>query len=93
MTERDVIERAICALKYPETTLIKEIMSSDVKTIHPLEKVDEAIRIMREFHIKKLPVIQGKSIVGIVTITDISYAKPEMAKEFMDTYVMPRWVD
>ena len=60
---------------------------------------------MKKFHTKKLPVIQGKrivvsaspvierSIVGIITITDISFAKPEMAKEFMDTYVTPRWID
>jgi len=93
LTERDVIERAICHQKPPETTLVKEIMSREVKTIHPLEKIDKAIKIMKKFHIKKLPVIQGNSIVGMVTITDISYARPEMAKEFMETYVTPRWVD
>ena len=93
LTERDIIERAICRRKPPETTPVRKIMSREVKTIHPMEKVAEAIKIMKEFHIKKLPVIQGKRIVGIITITDITYAKPEMAKEFMDTYIMPRWVD
>ena len=75
LTERDVIERAICNLKPMVTTLVKEIMSREVKTIHPLEKVDEAIKIMKEFHIKKLPVIQGKSIVGIIIISAITISE------------------
>jgi len=73
--------------------MVWEIMSKDVKTVHPLDKVDEAVKIMKKFHIKKLPVIQGESIVGIITITDITYARPDMVKEFMETYVKPRWVD
>ena len=35
LTERDVIERAICNRRAPVTTLVKEIMTTGVKTIHP----------------------------------------------------------
>lgn len=93
LTERDVIERAICEGLSPEETKVKEIMTRDVKTIHPLLKIDKAIDIMKEFHIKKLLVVLDDSIVGIITITDISYARPERTMEFIDTWVKSRWVD
>ena len=93
LTERDVIERAICEGLPPEETKVEEIMTRDVKTIHPLLKIDKAIDMMKEFHIKKLLVVLDDSIVGIVTITDISYARPERTMEFIDTWVKSRWVD
>ena len=93
LTERDVIERAICEGKRPEETKVEEVMTEDVKTIHPLLKVDEAIEMMKEFHIKKLLVVLDGTIVGIITITDISFARPERTTEFIDTWVKSRWVD
>jgi len=93
LTERDVIERAICEVKRPEETKVEEVMTEDVKTIHPLLKVDAAIEMMKEFHIKKLLVVLDDSIVGIITITDISYARPERTMEFIDTWIRSRLVD
>jgi len=93
VTERDLIERTICLRKEPEKTLVSEIMSSDIKTIYALDKIEKAIEIMEKYKIKKLPVISNDEIVGIITATDISRARPDISKRFMDSWVKPKWRD
>ena len=91
VTERDLIERTICMRKDPEKTRIAEIMSSNIKTIYALEKVEKAMEIMKKHKIKKLPVVLGENIVGIITVTDISRARSDISKRFIDSWVKPRW--
>lgn len=59
--------------------LIKERMSKPVITITPDTSVQEALRIMRENKIRRLPVVEGKKLVGIVTERDLLYASPSPA--------------
>jgi CBS domain-containing protein len=93
ITERDIIERTICQQKDPLTTKVEEIMSKEIKTIHQLDTVEKAIDIMIENNIKKLPVIMEEHIVGIITVTDISKARPDLSKRFMETWVKTGWKD
>lgn len=46
-------------------------MSKDVKTVHKLATVEDALKLMRKYNIKKLPVVSDETLVGIVTVTDI----------------------
>ena len=48
---------------------------------------------MKKYMIKKLPVILDNNLVGIVTLTDIAYARPDLTKEFIETWIKPRWRD
>ena len=91
VTERDIIERTICDRRDPEKTKVDEIMSSDIKTIHPLDKLEDAIKIMVKNNIKKLPVLKEGDIVGIITVTDVSRARPDLSKRFMDSWIKPEW--
>jgi CBS domain-containing protein len=93
VTERDLIERILCMRKNPETTKVSEIMSSDIKTIYALDKVETAIDVMKKHKIKKLPVIADDKIVGIITVTDISKARPDISKRFMESWMKPQWKD
>jgi len=72
LTERDIIEKVILGKKDPNKTKVKEIMSPNIKTVHALAPLEKAAKIMRENHIKKLPVILNNEIVGIITETDLS---------------------
>jgi len=72
VTERDVIEKLILQSKDPKKTKVKDIMSSDLITVHALSPLERAAQIMKESNIKKLPVILNNEIVGIVTETDLS---------------------
>jgi len=93
LTERDLIERVICEEREPKQTKVSEIMSKNLKTIHKLAKIEDAIRLMKMHNIKKLPVVSNDTLVGIVTITDISRARPELSKRFIDSWVKVRWED
>ena len=84
VTERDIIERAILADKDPKNTLVIEIMSSNIKTVHATAAVEKAAEIMKENNIKKLPVILNNEIVGIVTVTDMSRAIPAFSETIDD---------
>lgn len=74
VTERDIIERVILMDGNPKTTMIRDIMSANIKTVHALAPVEKAAEIMKENNIKKLPVISNNEIVGIITVTDMSRA-------------------
>lgn len=93
LTERDIIERTICKNRDPKKTLVKDIMSFEIKTVHALDTLDKAIEIMRENNIKKLPVVVNERIVGIITVTDISKARPDLSKRFVDSWVKTKWID
>ena len=55
-----------------ESTLLKDIMVKDVVTIHPLDTVEDAARLLYKHKIGCLPVVTGKNkLVGIVTDGDI----------------------
>jgi CBS-domain-containing membrane protein len=58
-----------------------------------LDSLDKAIKIMQEYNIKKLPVIKDESIIGILTVTDITKARPDLSKRFIDTWIKTRWSD
>ncbi|MGE5578213.1 MAG: CBS domain-containing protein, partial [Syntrophothermus sp.] len=50
---------------------VSKIMHTRVITVHPLDPIDEAARLLYEHRIGCLPVIQSQQLVGIVTETDV----------------------
>ena len=77
MTERDVLQ-AVATGKDPETTLVEEIMSKNVITIEPDKKIEDAVELMIEHKIKKLPVVSEGKLVGIITASDIIVVEPKL---------------
>jgi len=62
-----------------EKTLVKDIMVTNVITVHPLDAVEEAARLLYEHKIGCLPVVVGgDQLVGIVTDGDILFCFVEM---------------
>jgi len=93
VTERDLIERSICQRRDPEKTKVSEIMSQNIKVVYDLDTAEKALETMKQYKIKKLPVISSEKVVGIVTITDIAEARPEISKRFMETWMKAQWRD
>ncbi len=58
---------------------VKDRMTADVKTVNPDTSITEAFRIMKENNIRRLPVMQEKEIIGIVTLSDLNRASPSAA--------------
>ena len=70
VTDRDFAVK-IVAHAYAITTPVKQIMSSPLFSINPDESVRTAADLMHDRGIRKLPVIDGENVVGIITATDI----------------------
>jgi CBS domain-containing protein len=81
VTERDLLKRVVAKAKDVKTTRVKEIMSSPLITVKPATEVEEAVKLMFQTRIKKLPVLNdGKHPIGLVTSTDIARFQPYLMK-------------
>jgi CBS domain-containing protein len=74
LTERDVLERLVEKCKNPKETRVSEIMTEKVMVGKPDMELVEATRLLFEKKVKKLPIVDGDRLVGLITLTDIARA-------------------
>lgn len=78
LTERDVLKRVVAEGKDASKMKVKEAMSSPLVVAEPNMDLAEAVKLMFQMKIKKLPVVEGKRLVGLVSLTDIARFQPQM---------------
>ena len=59
--------------------LVKEIMAREMKSVSPDTVLPEAHQVMTKNNIRRLPVVDGDKLMGIVTLSDIQQASPSDA--------------
>jgi CBS domain-containing protein len=69
-SERDYSRKVILKGKASKETLVGEIMSG-TPVLGPDQSVDECMRLMTEFRIRHLPVLEAEIVVGVVSIGDL----------------------
>ena len=74
LTERDLLERVLEECKDPKETKISDVMTRKVIVGNPDMELVEATRLMFDNKVKKLPVVEGNQLLGLVTLTDIARA-------------------
>lgn len=72
LTDRDIVVRAIAEGRDPSSTKVSEVATRDVKTLTPDSSVDDAIKIVREHNVRRIPVVQDGRPAGIVSIGDLA---------------------
>jgi CBS domain-containing protein len=75
VTDRDIVVRAVAEGRDPSTTKLANICSEELTTLSPTDNVDDAILLMREKAIRRLPVVEGGKPVGIVSIGDLATSR------------------
>lgn len=78
ITERDILRRIVEPCLAPEILTARQIMTSPLLTIGETASIDEAAQLMATKKVKKLPVMNKKKLIGIVTLTDIVTKVPTM---------------
>ncbi len=78
VTERDIVKKAVALLGNPSLKKVKEVMATDLVTTSPEEDIFEAIRIMRDYNFRHLPVKHNGKIVGLITLKDILKIEPDL---------------
>jgi CBS domain-containing protein len=72
VTDRDIAVRAVAEGRDPESTQVSEISSTGVATMEPSQSIEEAVQIMREHDIRRLPVVENGRPVGILSLGDLA---------------------
>lgn len=73
VTDRDIAIRVVAEGKDPEQTTVREAASTDLVTIDPQQDLDEALRLMAQHQVRRLPVVEEDGrLVGVVAQADVA---------------------
>jgi CBS domain-containing protein len=72
ITERDILNKIVAEDLDPRKTLVKDIMTDLKYTIESDAPLEDASEVFNAGHVRRLPVIKDKEIVGIITSRDVA---------------------
>ncbi len=71
MSERDYTRKIALLGKNSQETKVREIMTTNVLVVTPKTRTRQCMAIMSEKNIRHLPVVDGDTVVGMVSIRDL----------------------
>jgi CBS domain-containing protein len=72
LTDRDIVIKVVAEGKDPNATKAGELGQGKPVTIGADDSIDEALRTMTEHAVRRLPVIDGHDLIGIVSQADLA---------------------
>lgn len=70
-SERDYARKGILKGRSSQETHIHEVMTAKLITVSPEQKMEDAMILMSEKHIRHLPVMDEGTLIGIISINDL----------------------
>lgn len=80
ITDRDIAMACLVYNRRPTEVPVHEAMSKRLYRCHPDDTIADAERTMREHKVRRLPVLDGDQLVGIVTISDLAHASETFSR-------------
>jgi CBS domain-containing protein len=77
ITDRDIAIQAVAEGKDPRNTKVSELADGKTVTIGADDSVEEALSTMRKHGVRRLPVIDGQRLVGMVSQADVAKNLPD----------------
>ena len=77
VTDRDIVIKCLAAGGDPRQTRAGELGEGKPVTIGADDSLEEAVRTMKEHKVRRLPVIDGHDLVGMVSQADIARNWPD----------------
>lgn len=72
VTDRDIAVRAVADGRDPNRTEVQEIVSEQLETLGPDDSIDDAVEAMRQSNIRRLPIVEDGTPIGIVSLGDLA---------------------
>jgi CBS domain-containing protein len=72
VTDRDIAVRVVAEGRDPTSTTVGEIASKDLATVAPDDDLEQALTLMAKRQVRRLPVVDGDRVVGIVAQADVA---------------------
>jgi CBS domain-containing protein len=92
-SERDYARKIVLRGKFSHDTLVREIMTPNPIAIYPDADIEECMRLMTEYQVRHLPVLEGSAVVGVVSIGDVVKLIMETQKDLvahLERYIVGR---
>ncbi len=77
LTDRDIVVKVLAEGRDPGAVRAGELAQGEAVTIGADDSLDETIRTMKEHGVRRVPVIDGHQLVGIVSQADVAVNLPE----------------
>lgn len=79
VTDRDIVVKVLAAGKDPASTKVIDLVQGEVVTIGADDSIEEAARTMAEHQVRRLPVIDGTKLVGMLAQADLARSGDDRA--------------
>lgn len=70
-TERDLMSRVVAAELDPARTALRQVMTADMVTAGPDDRVAAVTQLLQDRHIRHLPVVENGTVIGLVGLRDL----------------------
>jgi signal-transduction protein with cAMP-binding, CBS, and nucleotidyltransferase domain len=80
VTDRDLVLRVLAERQNPVEVKVGDIATRSPVTVTPDMRLSEARELMEKHQIRRLPVVKGEEVVGILSIGDVSWADASTRK-------------
>jgi CBS domain-containing protein len=77
ITDRDIVTKVLAEGRDPAQATAGDLSQGEAVTIGADDSVEEALRTMKEHAVRRLPVIDGQEMIGIVSQGDVATNLPE----------------
>ena len=77
LTDRDIVVRSIAEGRSPHDTKAGDICTTDLVTLGPGSTIDEAVKAMRDANVRRLPVAENGTPIGVISLGDLAMARDE----------------
>ena len=74
ITDRDIVVKVIAEAHDPRAVHVGELAQGEAVTIGADDSAEEILATMRQYQVRRLPVIDGHHLVGIVALADVARA-------------------